>query len=69
MPSRLESIVSGAHILTYFGSQLGLGLDGGWRNLNSFGIHLGFVVSENFTDHDGVVEVSMIEVHIWQVAS
>jgi hypothetical protein len=35
----------------------------GWQILNSFGTHLGFVVTENFADHDGVVEVSMVEAH------
>lgn len=61
--------MSGAHILTYFGSQLGLGLDGGLRNLNSFGIHLGFVVSENFAEDNGVIEVPVIEVYIRQEGS
>ena len=34
--------------------------------LDSFSIFLRFEISENFSYDDGVVEVSMIEVHIGQ---
>ena len=37
--------------------------------MNSFGIHLDFVVSENFAEDNGVIEVPVIEVYIRQEGS
>ena len=34
--------------------------------MDSFGVFLGFEISENFSNHHGIVEVSVIEVHIGQ---